>query len=268
MRFCRLALVLFAALALRGAEIRDVLKSAEIDAVLGNLTARRSDRAIHERPNYSVWLKVHDGRPGPHETHDDADDVLVIRRGAGRLVLGERTHEIGAGDVVLIPRKTPHQIDPGGGRLDYVVVRISPGSEGDRQRAGIRPATGRLDGVLKKSQIDATLAKFDANQPIHSAPNFTMNYVIYKGRVGPWESHAGCVDIYFIQTGTAVAQIGGDIQNAKEESPGEPRGTGVTGAREHQIGPGDLVVIPRNTAHHMNPATGKLGYILMKVWVD
>jgi len=71
-----------------------------------------------------------------------------------------------------------------------------------------------------------------------------------------------------MQIGTAMAQLGGEIQNAKEESPGEPRGDGVKGAREHQIGPGDIVLIPRNTAHHMTPAGGRLGYILVKVWVD
>lgn len=267
MRLFRFVLLACAALPLAGAEIRDVLKSDEIDAMLRGLSARRNDRAIHERPNYSLWLKVHEGRPGPFETHDDFDDIMFVRRGSARLTLGERAQEIGAGDVALIPRKTAHQIDPGAGRLEYVVVRVAPAAEGS-SRAGIRPATGRLDGVLKKSQIQETLAKFEANQPIHTAPNFTMNYVIYKGRVGPWEAHRGCVDIYFVQTGTAVAQLGGEIQNAKEETSGEPRGDSVQGAREHQIGPGDIVLIPRNTAHHMNPAEGKLGYVLVKVWVD
>ena len=31
---------------------------------------------------------------------------------------------------------------------------------------------------------------------------------------------------------------------------------------------GDIVLIPRNTAHHMTPASGKLGYMLVKVWAD
>jgi len=37
--------------------------------------------------------------------------------------------------------------------------------------------------VLRASEIAETFAKFDANQPIHSAPNFTMNYVIYRALV-------------------------------------------------------------------------------------
>ena len=268
MLLCLALLILFAGPA--RAEIRDVVKSSDIDGMFARLTSNRPDRALHEMPNYALWLKAHDGKPGAYETHPEADDILVVRRGSAHITMGEpeRRHEIGSGDVVRIPRNTPHQIDPGSGRLEYVVLRIFPSGENLQARPGIRPAAGKLGDVLKKSEIDETFAKSTSNQPIHTAKNFTMNYVIYGGRSGPWEAHRGCVDIYFLQIGTATAQLGGEIQNAKEESPGEPRGTGVTGAREHQIGPGDIVLIPRNTAHHMNPATGKLGYILVKVWVD
>src|SRR5262249_35040774 len=158
---CLSAWVACAVLPLAAAETRDVLKSNDIDAMLRALSPRRNDRAIQERPNYSIWLKVHEGRPGPFETHEDFDDIMFVRRGSARPTLGERAQEIGAGDVALIPRKTAHQIDPGAGRLEYVVVRVAPAPEGS-PRAGIRPATGRLEGVLKKSQIDETLAKFEA----------------------------------------------------------------------------------------------------------
>jgi hypothetical protein len=113
-------------------------------------------------------------------------------------------------------------------------VRVIPAREG-RIASGIRPAPGVMPDVLRASQITETFAKFDSNQPIHSAANFTLNYVIYIGRIGPWEAHHGCVDIYFLKIGTAVAQIGGQIQDAKEESPGEPRGPGVTNARRYKI---------------------------------
>jgi mannose-6-phosphate isomerase-like protein (cupin superfamily) len=151
--------------------------------------------------------------------------------------------------------------------LDYVAVRISPAGEGPAA-SGIRPGARTMPDVLRASEIAETFAKFNTNQPIHSAPNFTMNYVIYSGHAGPWEAHRGCVDIYFLKIGTATAELGGQIRNAKEESPGEPRGDGVTGSRRNSVGPGDIVVIPRNTAHHMTPTSAKLGYLLMKVWAE
>jgi len=261
MRSCLAILLLTAA---ARPEIRDVLKSAEIDAMLAG-TMR--DHALLERPNYAIWLKVHEGKPGPLETHPDSDDVLHIRKGQGTVTLAERRHQVGPGDILHIPRGTPHRIDPGSGRLEYVVVRVFPTGENLPPRSSsLNPR--RMGDLLKKSEIDATIDNNTANQPIHSAKNFTMNYVIYPGREGPWESHRGCVDIYFMQRGTARAQLGGEILKPREESPGEIRGDAVRGAREYDIGPGDLVHIPRNGVHHMIPRDPKLSYVLLKVWAE
>lgn len=248
------------------AEIHDVLKSAEIDRMFAR--ARR-DFAVHKSRHYSVWFGIREGKARRFESHDGVDEVLMIRRGAGRIWLDRlaRQYQVGPGDFVNISRNTPHRLDPEGGRVEYIAVRIGQLRDG-QSRPGIRPAARRMADVLTRAEVDSTFARYDSNQPIHSAPNFTMNYVIYSGRSGPFEAHAGCVDIYFLKIGTAVAQLGGQIRNAKEESPGEPRGDGVTGARRYDIGPDDIVLIPRNTAHHMVPGPGKLGYVLLKVWAD
>ena len=256
--------VALAGLGLQGAELRDVLKGAEIDALLAS-TVR--DQAVFQRPNYAIWLKVQEGKPGPRETHADAYDLLHIRTGQGAVTLGTERHPVAKGDIVHIPRNTPHQIDPGGGRLEYVVVRIFPTGDNLPARQGLL-APRRMPTVLKKSEIDATIEKYESNQPIHSGKAYTMNYVIYSGHAGPWEAHRGCVDVYFIQRGAARAQLGGGILNAKEESPGEIRGDAVKGAPEYDIGPGDLVHIPRMGTHHMIPKDAKLGYVLLKIWAD
>jgi mannose-6-phosphate isomerase-like protein (cupin superfamily) len=257
------ALAMPAAPALLG-EIHDVLKSAKIDADLAKV---KGSSTIHQRPNFSISLNAQEGAAGAAETHDGADEVLFIRRGSGSLRLEDRRYEVGAGDVINVRRKTAHRLDASSGRIEFVAVRIFPTGESG-VASGIRPAARIMPDVLSASEIGATFANFDSNQPIHSALNFTMNYVIYKDRAGPWEAHHGCVDIYFLKIGTAVAQIGGRIREAKEESPGEPRGSGVTDARRHEIGPGDIVLIPRDTAHHMDPGAGKLGYLLMKIWAE
>lgn len=242
------------------AEIQDVLKSSEIDARFAGL---QRELPLHEKPNFAIWLKVHDGKAGPIETHADRDDILYIRRGKAMVTIAGRKHQVAAGDLIHISRNTEHRIDPGNGRIEYVVVRIFPSGEGLPPRRG-----SRMADVLKKSEIDATLARYDSNQPIHASPNYTMNYVIYAGHSGPYEAHRRCVDIYFMQVGTGTAHLGGEIANAKEETPGEIRGDAVKGARTYTIGPGDMVVIPRNGVHHMIPTTPKLGYILLKVWAD
>ena len=248
---------------LRG-EIHDVLKNTEIEASLAKVQGLL---IIHQRPNFSISLGSEEGSSGTLEANDREDEVLFIRRGSGALWLENRKYEIGPGDIINVRRKTAHRIDAPSSRIEYVAVRIAPASEGS-PASGIRPAPRIMPDVLRASEIAETFAKFDTNQPIHSAPNFTMNYVIYSGHAGPWEAHRGCADIYSLKIGTATAQIGGQIRNAKEESPGEIRGDGVTGARRYSVGPGDIVVIPRDTAHHMDPTSAKLGYVLLKVWAQ
>ena len=256
----RFALLLFAIVFPLAAEIRDVLKSSEIDARFAGL---QRALALHERPNFVVSLKAQDGKAGPLEADGGADQILHVRRGGATITLAGRAQQIAAGDIVHIPRNTEHRIDPGKGRVEYVAVTIIPSGEGLPPRSG-----SRMPDVLKKSEIDATFARYDSNQPIHASPNYTLNYVIYSGRGGPYEAHRGCVDIYFMQVGTGTAHLGGEIVNAREESPGEIRGDAVKGSRTYTIGPGDMVVIPRNGVHHMIPSTPKLGYILLKVWAD
>jgi mannose-6-phosphate isomerase-like protein (cupin superfamily) len=245
-------------------EIHDVLKNTEIEASLAKV---KESSIIHQRPNFSILLGSQEGGAGALETHDGADEVLLVRRGSGSLSLDNRKYEIGPGDVINIKRKMTHHIDAPSGRIEYVAVRISPTGEG-RPASGIRPGPRIMPDVLRASEISETFAKFESNQPLHSAPNFTMNYVIYSGHAGPWETHQGCVDIYFLKIGTATSHLGGQIRNAKEESAGEIRGDGVTGDRPYSVGPGDIVVIPRETAHHMEPTSGKLGYLLLKVWAE
>jgi mannose-6-phosphate isomerase-like protein (cupin superfamily) len=287
--FC-LSLMFLMSAASGRAEIRDVLKSADIGGMFAGVTPGKEGPGllVHSTPAYTIRFDVQAGKPGPYTAHPNADQLLFVRAGTARILIGGelagakksasgelagesikngRTNDLGAGDVVHLPRNTPHRIDPGGGRLEYVRVQVFPAGDNLPPRQGFL-SPSRMADVLKKSEIDATFATHSSNQPIHAAPNYTMNYVIYTGRSGPWEAHRGCTDIYFVQTGTATAQLGGDIANPKEEAPGEIRGTGVSGARRHSIGPGDMVLIPRNTAHHMDPAGGKLGYLLLKVWVE
>src|SRR5947207_319250 len=88
------ALAISAAPALRG-EIRDVLKSAEIEADLAKV---KGSLTIHQRPNFSISLNSQEGA-GATETHDAADEVLFIRRGSGSLRVEDRRYEVGPGDV-------------------------------------------------------------------------------------------------------------------------------------------------------------------------
>ena len=243
-----------------------VFKSADIDSRAAKAGATV---ALHDGAGYSIQVKSIQ-KAERSASGESVDQLLWIRSGAGHLSVGSpaRRSALAAGDLVRLPRATAYAIEPDGGRLAFVDIRVTPLAAGRPAPAGIRPTRGEMGDVLSKAGIDATIARTEANAPLHAQDNFTVNYVLFKGRVGPWEAHAGCADIYLVQTGTGTIQLGGSIANAKDESPGEPRGTGVSGSRDSAVGAGDLVVIPRNVAHHMNPKTLPLAYVLVKVWSE
>jgi mannose-6-phosphate isomerase-like protein (cupin superfamily) len=120
--------------------------------------------------------------------------------------------------------------------------------------------------VVPSATIMDTFAKNTTNQPLHTMGVAGMNHVIYMGAPGPYEVHINCDDLYFVRLGNAVAQVDGHVLNPTEVTPGEVRGTGAFGFREHKVGVGDILVIPRNTMHHMDPGPEKLGYLLLKVY--
>lgn len=254
-----LVAVLACAMAAQPGE-QEVWKSAEIERLLSQT---RQDRVLLARPAYEIRLRVLEGKLSGQEA---ADQIVQVRRGRARVKLAGGHYEVSGGDFLHVARNTAYEIDPGGQPLELVLVRIIASAAEQAERPGFRAR--QMPEVLKKSEIDATIDRHDSNQPLHASKVYTLNYVIYPGKPGPWEAHRGCVDIYFVQRGKARAQLGGRILKAREEQPGEIRGDGVEGAREYEIGAGDLVHIPRNGAHHMIPAGEKLAYLLLKIWAE
>ena len=68
--------------------------------------------------------------------------------------------------------------------------------------------------------------------------------------------------IYFVRHGTAKAAYDGRLVNPTVTTPGQIRGTGYIDASEYTIAPGDIVWIPRNQLHFVDPGVGKVGYSL------
>lgn len=242
-------------------QLRDVVKSAEVDKLFAKAAP---SLPVLTKNNYAVVFRVAQGPPGGPQSHPEADEFWFVRSGSAKITLGERQHSAAAGDVVKVPRTTPYRIAPAG-RFEYVALRIFSEQRKLRVGIGAAPEPRPMADVATKAEIDKTFATAEKNVLLHSAGALLINHVIYKGTHGPWEVHQTCDDLYFLRLGTARAQLDGTLINGKEDPPGEIRGTGVTGAREFTVGPGDMVIVPRNTAHFMDPGAGKLGYLLAKV---
>ena len=128
------------------------------------------------------------------------------------------------------------------------------------------PAPLAPDVVIPKGKIDGLVADNNKNQPMLSSRGaFSMNMPIYAGAPGPYEKHAAYDQIYFVRFGSAKAKLDGYILNPTEPQFGEIRGTGVLGAREYTLAPGDILFVPRNTSHFMDPGNLKFAYLLAHI---
>jgi len=104
------------------AEIKDVMSSAEIDAILAR--SKQGEQILHERPNFSIVAGVREGQALAAETKKDAGTVIHLRKGSGKFTVANRVHDVAAGDVLHVPRNTPYQLVPASGRLEYLAIRV------------------------------------------------------------------------------------------------------------------------------------------------
>ena len=77
-------------------------------------------------------LSVFEDRNGPGagpplHVHHDAEEIFYIRDGAYRFRCGEAVMEAGPGDVVVVPRETPHTYLNVGDRTGRLIVTMRPG---------------------------------------------------------------------------------------------------------------------------------------------
>ncbi len=86
-------------------------------------------------------------RKGAADLHGLDGEIFLVLSGAAQVALGGditdgramaanetrgttiasgKTWSVGAGDLISIPRGVAHQMDPGRGRVLYVVIKIAP----------------------------------------------------------------------------------------------------------------------------------------------
>lgn len=72
-----------------------------------------------------------------------------------------------------------------------------------------------------------------------------------RTKSGGGEIHKHFTDIFYVVSGTATLITGGEIPDAKENAPGEIRGTEVKNGKSQVLTPGTVVNIPAGTPHQL-----------------
>lgn len=247
-----------------------VMKSAEVDAHFAKI---QDSWDVYTKTNHAVTFRV-STKKLPATEHMEADEYWFVRRGTARVVLQTGTpatsspQDVSAGDVLYVPRNVPYEIDPGKSRFEYVAVRVfTPRAArgGGAGNAGGAPSPEPTTYLARKADIDKTFAEEPRTTQLRFPGSVNVAMIIYNGAIGPYESHEDVDQIYFVRHGTAKAAYDGRLVNPVVTTPGQIRGTGYVDASEYTIAPGDIVWIPRNQLHFVDPGTGKIGYFLISL---
>lgn len=274
--FCFVTLMLWAKTVFDH-KISGVLKSNDVDVML---VRTRHSQSIVRRPNYTVQLRVSSGWQLSSGKDRLADEFWFVRHGTAELALSnlaqnagaaspDKRYEVDGGDIIHVPRSAMYKVSPGAGRFEYIAIQVFPSERhlpliGSGSGLEIHP----MPTVVRKSEIDATFAKADANKILYSAGAVMINYIVAPPswpKASLMEAHKTCDDFYFIRFGAARIGLGGTIVHPVEEPAGEIHGSVAIGSREYALGPGDLVSIPRSTVHHLVPKSARFGYLLVKI---
>ncbi len=154
------------------------------------------------------------------------------------------------------------------GQIAFIVILV-----GCLALPGFSPAPpDKLAGVKTKADIDALIAEIRSGELKGTQALFEREngpYRIYtsyiENRKGAADIHGTDDEVFLILSGSAEVTLGGDVTDKKATADNEFRGTTIAGGSTHSVGPGDIISIPRGTAHQMNPGTGHVLYIVIKM---
>ena len=82
------------------------------------------------------------------------------------------------------------------------------------------------------------------------------------------EVHDASDDVYYVLEGAATLLLGGRLDAPTEAEPGEWRSPRIIDGKNYEIKKGDLVVVPRGTAHQRSTANKEFTMILIKIYAE
>ena len=88
--------------------------------------------------------------------------------------------------------------------------------------------------------------------------------VSHREKPGVPELHKGETDVFVVQSGGGVLQVGGDILDRKDNAAGAT-GSSIRGGEKYTMGVGDVINIPPNVPHNWLLAPGEsVTYLVVK----
>jgi mannose-6-phosphate isomerase-like protein (cupin superfamily) len=132
---------------------------------------------------------------------------------------------------------------------------------------GVAFAQAPGEGVYASAaQLKALTGKLKDGLATAAAPTGPGTTLLAARREGPGqvELHMRLNDQFVVQAGHATVRVGGTVAGNRANGPGEFRGGTITGGRDYQLAPGDILWIPAGAPHQVTPKGGSFRYLAFK----
>jgi uncharacterized protein GlcG (DUF336 family)/mannose-6-phosphate isomerase-like protein (cupin superfamily) len=126
-------------------------------------------------------------------------------------------------------------------------------------------ATPANASVEKRSatEVKAAFAQGETGATLIEDPAFRVAASRRDG-AGQAELHATDTDIFYVLEGHATVIVGGELVDGRQSAPNEIRGSSIRGGDAREIGPGDVLAIPRGVPHWFRTVHAPFRYYVVK----
>jgi glc operon protein GlcG len=113
------------------------------------------------------------------------------------------------------------------------------------------------------AEVKAAFAQGETGATLVESDGFRVAASRRDG-AGQAELHALDTDIFYVLEGSATVIVGGDIVDGTQTAPHEIRGSSIRGGDVREIGPGDVLTIPRGVPHWFRSVKAPFRYYVVK----
>ncbi len=118
-----------------------------------------------------------------------------------------------------------------------------------------------IEGLIQKAMKDRKGNAPNTIEPILTLAPYKAQ-LEYRTALAPAALHEKDAEMMYVLQGTGVITTGGKLVNGKRTNGPNMGGDSIEGGEAHNVSPGDVIIIPQNTPHQVNP-TGGAPIVLM-----
>jgi mannose-6-phosphate isomerase-like protein (cupin superfamily) len=122
-------------------------------------------------------------------------------------------------------------------------------------------SSGDIDALIQKAMKDHKPGEPNTIEPILSLAPY-RSQLEYRTALAPAALHEKDAEMMYVLQGTGVITEGGKLVAEKRTNAANMSGTSIEGGTAHNVSKGDVIIIPQNTPHQVNP-TGGAPIVLM-----